>query len=61
MSVLGPASLFRLRGRERQVLVVKAPIEHRSAAIHEIGEAVRQVAEARAHTGVSFSVDVDPQ
>jgi primosomal protein N' (replication factor Y) (superfamily II helicase) len=61
VSVLGPASLFRLRGRERQVLVVKAPIEHRSVAIHKIGEAVRGVAEARAHGGVSFSVDVDPQ
>jgi primosomal protein N' (replication factor Y) (superfamily II helicase) len=61
VSVLGPASLFRLRGRERQVLVVKAQIEHRAAAIQQIGEAVRRVAEARAHTRVSFSVDVDPQ
>jgi primosomal protein N' (replication factor Y) len=61
VSVLGPASLFRLRGRERQVLVVKAPVQHRSAAIHRIGEAVHRVAEARAHGGVSFSVDVDPQ
>ncbi len=61
VSVLGPASLFRLRGRERQVLVVKAPVQHRSAAIHQIGEAVRRVAEARTHGGVSFSVDVDPQ
>jgi primosomal protein N' (replication factor Y) len=61
VSVLGPASLFRLRGRERQVLIVKAPIEHRSEAISQIGGAVRSVAEARAHSGVSFSVDVDPQ
>lgn len=61
VSVLGPAALFRLRGRERQVLVVKAPVEHRSMVIREIGEAVRRVAEARAHARVSFSVDVDPQ
>ncbi len=60
-SVLGPASLFRLRGRERQVLVVKAPPENRSAVIHEVGEAVRRVAAVRTHARVSFSVDVDPQ
>jgi primosomal protein N' (replication factor Y) len=60
-SVLGPASLFRLRGRERQVLVVKAPIELRRAVIDRVGAAVRGAAEARHHRGVSFSVDVDPQ
>jgi primosomal protein N' (replication factor Y) len=58
-SVLGPADLFRLRGRERQVLVVKA--SERRRAVHAVGEAVRRVAAAREHTGVSFSVDVDPQ
>jgi primosomal protein N' (replication factor Y) len=58
-SVLGPASLFRLRGRERQVLVVKAA--ERRPAVHAVGEAVRLVAAAREHAGVSFSVDVDPQ
>jgi primosomal protein N' (replication factor Y) len=60
-SVLGPAALFRLRGRERQVLVVKAPVEGRSAIVRSVGEAVRRTAGARAHSGVSFSVDVDPQ
>jgi primosomal protein N' (replication factor Y) (superfamily II helicase) len=60
-SILGPASLFRLRNRERRVLVVKAPIEDRSAVIHSIGEAVQSAARARVHAGVSFSVDVDPQ
>jgi primosomal protein N' (replication factor Y) len=50
--VLGPASLFRLRGRERQVLVVKAS-ERRAA--------VQAAAASREHAGVSFSVDVDPQ
>jgi primosomal protein N' (replication factor Y) (superfamily II helicase) len=58
-SVLGPASLFRLRGRERQVLVVKAA--ERRPAVHAVGEAVRRVAAAREYAGVSFSVDVDPQ
>ncbi len=57
--VLGPAALFRLRGRERQVLVVKAA--ERRAAVHAVGEAVRRISAARAHAGVSFSVDVDPQ
>ena len=58
-SVLGPADLFRLRGRERQVLVVKAA--ERRPAVHAVGEAVRRVAAAREHVGVSFSVDVNPQ
>jgi primosomal protein N' (replication factor Y) len=58
-SVLGPAALFRLRGQERQVLVVKAP--ERRPAVRAVGEAVRCIAADRAHKGVSFSVDVDPQ
>jgi primosomal protein N' (replication factor Y) len=58
-SVLGPAALFRLRGRERQVLVVKAA--ERRPAVRAVDEAVRRVAAARTHAGVSFSVDVDPQ
>jgi primosomal protein N' (replication factor Y) len=57
--VLGPAALFRLRGRERQVLMVKAA--ERRPAVQAVGEAVRRVAGTRAHAGVSFSVDVDPQ
>jgi primosomal protein N' (replication factor Y) (superfamily II helicase) len=60
-SVLGPAGLFRLRGRERQVLIVKAPPERRSAVIQRVGTMVQSTAEAHAHSGVSFSVDVDPQ
>jgi primosomal protein N' (replication factor Y) len=58
-SVLGPAALFRLRGRERRVLVVKAP--GRRVAVRVVGEAVALVAAERARSGVSFSVDVDPQ
>jgi primosomal protein N' (replication factor Y) (superfamily II helicase) len=57
--VLGPAVLFRLRGRERQVLVVKAAT--RRPAVRAVDEAVRRVAGSRAHAGVNFSVDVDPQ
>jgi primosomal protein N' (replication factor Y) len=58
-NILGPAALFRLRGQERRVLVVKAP--DRRPAVRAVGEAVRCVAENRAHRGVSFSVDVYPQ
>jgi primosomal protein N' (replication factor Y) (superfamily II helicase) len=58
-AVLGPAALFRLRGQERQVLMVKAG--ERASAVRAVGEAVRRVADARGHRGVSFSVDVDPQ
>jgi primosomal protein N' (replication factor Y) len=58
-SVLGPAALFRLRGRERRVLLVKA--SNRGAAVRSIGAAVQRAASAREHAGVSFSVDVDPQ
>jgi primosomal protein N' (replication factor Y) len=56
---LGPAALFRLRGRERESLVIKAA--ERRPAVKTIGEAVGEVAGAREHQGVSFSVDVDPQ
>ncbi len=57
--VLGPAALFRLRGRERFVVMVKS-VERR-AAVTAVGEAVERVARAREHAGVNFSVDVDPQ
>ncbi|MGO9489289.1 MAG: primosomal protein N' [Solirubrobacteraceae bacterium] len=57
--LLGPAPLFRLRGRERQVLVVKA--RGRRDAVRAVGQAVAEVAARRSHGGVSFSVDVDPQ
>jgi primosomal protein N' (replication factor Y) len=58
-SVLGPAALFRLRGRERRMLLVKA--SDRAAAVGSVGAAVQRAASAREHAGVSFSVDVDPQ
>ena len=46
--VLGPAPLFRLRGRERRVLLVKAA--ERDAAVDAVGAAVARVARA-ARTG----------
>jgi primosomal protein N' (replication factor Y) len=58
-TALGPAALFRLRGRERSQVVVKA--EDRRAAVGAIDEAVHAVAAGRGSRGVSFSVDVDPQ
>ncbi len=59
VSLLGPATLFRLRGRERQMLVLKG--RSRPAAVAAAGESVQALASSRAHTGVNFSVDVDPQ
>ena len=56
---LGPAPLFRLRGRERSQVVVKA--QDRRAAIGDVGGAVQAVAAERAHRSAAFSVNVDPQ
>ena len=56
---LGPAPLFRLRGKERSQVVVKA--QDRRAAVAEVGAAVAAIAAGRAHRGVALSVDVDPQ
>jgi primosomal protein N' (replication factor Y) (superfamily II helicase) len=56
---LGPAPLFRLRGRERAQVVVKA--EQRAAAVAAVGAAVGEVAGDRTHRAAAFSVDVDPQ
>jgi primosomal protein N' (replication factor Y) (superfamily II helicase) len=58
-SVLGPAPLFRLRGRERSQLVVKAA--RRRAAVRAIGAAVDAVARTPAGRHASIAVDVDPQ
>ncbi len=58
-TVLGPAPLFRRNGRHRAQLVVKAP--ERSAGIAEVRRAVETVAADRAHKGVAYAVDVDPQ
>jgi primosomal protein N' (replication factor Y) len=57
--VLGPAPLFRLRGRARSQLVVKAAV--RQAAIDAVGAAIDHVAPGAARRGAAVSVDVDPQ
>jgi primosomal protein N' (replication factor Y) len=57
--VLGPAPLFRLRGRERFQVVVKTA--ERAPAVRATGAAVELAARDRAHRDVAFSVDVDPQ
>jgi primosomal protein N' (replication factor Y) len=58
-TVLGPAPLFRLRGRHRFQVVVKA--HDRRAAVAAVRVAVEHAARDRAHRAVAFSVDVDPQ
>jgi primosomal protein N' (replication factor Y) (superfamily II helicase) len=57
--VLGPAPLFRLRGRERAQVVVKA--RDAGAAVRAVGAAVERAAGDRGHRHATFSVDVDPQ
>ncbi len=58
-TVLGPAALFRLRGQEREMILIKAP--ERRPVVRAVGEAVQRLASDSRHKGVSFSVDVDPQ
>jgi primosomal protein N' (replication factor Y) len=58
-TVLGPAPLFRLRGRARSQLVVKAV--DRTHAIRAVGAAVDAIAAVARKRKVSISVDVDPQ
>jgi primosomal protein N' (replication factor Y) len=58
-AVLGPAPLFRLRGRERAQVVVKSA--DAAAAVQSVGGAVEAAAADRAHRDATFSVDVDPQ
>ena len=53
--LLGPAPLFRLRGRERAQIVVKSA--NRAVAVAAVGEAVAEPL----HRDASVSVDVDPQ
>ena len=58
-AVLGPAPLFRLRGRARSQLVVKA--SDREAAISVVGRSVDELARTAMRRRVAVSVDVDPQ
>ena len=58
-TVLGPAPLFRLRGRSRSHLLIKS--HGRAAMVRAVGAAVDACAADAVRRGVSVSVDVDPQ
>ena len=57
--VLGPAPLFRLRGRSRSQLVIKS--RDRLAMVRAVGAAVEDTVADAGRRGVSVSVDPDPQ
>jgi primosomal protein N' (replication factor Y) len=57
--VLGPAPLFRRRGRHRSQLVVRSA--ERASMIDAVRAAVDAVAGSREHARAAFAVDVDPQ
>jgi primosomal protein N' (replication factor Y) len=57
--LLGPAPLFRLRGKHRRRLLVKT--EQRHAAVAAVRDSVRTAVRNRALREVAISVDVDPQ
>ena len=58
-TVLGPAPLFRLRGRSRSQLVIKC--RDRLPTLRAVGAAVDACASDAVRRGVSVSVDPDPQ
>ena len=58
-TVLGPAPLFRVRGKARSQLVIKAA--ERDEAIAAAGAAVDRISKLAGRKRVSISVDVDPQ
>ncbi len=58
-TVLGPAPLFRLRGRSRSQLVIKC--RDRLAMVRAVGAAVEECAADAIRRRVSVSVDPDPQ
>ncbi len=57
--LLGPAPLFRRRGRHRRRLIVKAA--ERLPAVTAVREAVYAAVDAQALSEIAVSVDVDPQ
>jgi primosomal protein N' (replication factor Y) len=57
--LLGPAPLFRLRGRHRRRLLIKS--SGRAPAVEAVREAVAEAVSARALRDAAISVDVDPQ
>jgi primosomal protein N' (replication factor Y) len=59
VALLGPAPRFRLRGRHRRQLLLKAP--EREPAVSAVRETVEDLARSRTLRGVAISADVDPQ
>ncbi|HKH23520.1 MAG TPA: primosomal protein N', partial [Solirubrobacterales bacterium] len=57
--LLGPAPLFRLRGRHRRRLMIKS--ERRNRSVAAVREAVATAVRDRALRELAISVDVDPQ
>src|SRR3954452_15100908 len=57
--LLGPAPLFRLRGRHRRRLLIKS--ERRHETVTAVREAVATAVRDRALRELAISVDVDPQ
>ncbi len=57
--LLGPAPLFRLRGRHRRRLLLKS--ERRREAVRAVREAVAAAVSGHLLRDVAISVDVDPQ
>ncbi|MBJ7470839.1 MAG: primosomal protein N' [Solirubrobacteraceae bacterium] len=57
--VLGPAPLFRLRGKEREQIMLKAP--SRPAAVAAVRDAVSRVERRASKVHAQLSIDVAPQ
>jgi primosomal protein N' (replication factor Y) (superfamily II helicase) len=57
--LLGPAPMFRVRGRHRRRLLMKA--EDREGTVTAVREVVEELAADRSLREVSIGVDVDPQ
>jgi primosomal protein N' (replication factor Y) (superfamily II helicase) len=57
--LLGPAALFRLRGRHRRRLLLKS--ERRHEAVEAVRDTVAAAVRNRVLREVAISVDVDPQ
>jgi primosomal protein N' (replication factor Y) len=57
--LLGPAPLFRVKDRFRSVLLLK--LDTGRGSVRPLAEAVQRASSDKAHRGVAFSVDVDPQ
>jgi primosomal protein N' (replication factor Y) (superfamily II helicase) len=59
IDLLGPAPRFRVRGRHRRQLLLKAP--EREPAVAVMRSVVEDLAASRELRDVNVSVDVDPQ